>query len=132
MKIGHKKHTVFQKIGLLNIRCMKLDGEYVVNIGHKGQVAAQYSGHKRQVLLYRRVHCQLRNLLSTDSLVAQFLHHLVMISINLSETTHFEHCQSETKSETIFFQQFSFSAIKSFLQFFSQTEFCLGLDFVSD
>ena len=97
---------------------MKLDGEYVVIIDHKGQVAAQYSGHKRQVLLYRRVHCQLRNLLSTAFLVAQFLHHLVMISINLSETTHFKHCQSETKSETNFFLTIFFFGNKIFSPIF--------------
>ena len=59
-------------------------------------------------------------------IIAVCIYRLVMISIDLSEITHFEHCQSETKSETIFFLTKIFFSNKIFLGFF------LGLNFVSD
>ena len=51
---------------------------------------------------------------------------LVMISIDLSDTAHFDYCQYETKSEEIFF------LTKKISRIFSRTKFCPELDFVSD
>ena len=60
------------------------------------------------------------------------MYHLVMICIDLSETAHFAHWKSEITSKTIFFLTIFFPTKKYFSQIFSQTEFCLGLDFVAD
>ena len=64
---------------------------------------------------------------SSSALVARHIYRLVMMSIYLSETTHFVHWKSETMSETILsdnvFQTKFNSNKKSFSQNF------LGLDF---
>ena len=63
-------------------------------------------------------------------IVAVWIYRLVMKSIDLSKTPHFEHCQSETNYfPTIFFlTKFFFSDFFSD-RILSQTEFCLGLIF---
>ena len=66
----------------------------------------------------------------------QYANRLVMISIDLPDTAHFGYCQSETKSETIFFPT-KLCLDKKYFSFFSywilsQSGFCLKLNFVSD
>ena len=77
--------------------------------------------------------------------IAVCMYSLVMISIESSETTHFERWKSDTISKTFFFWTFFFFPDKIFfptkiiflgffclgLDFF-ETEFCLRLDLVSD
>ena len=41
-----------QKVGITNLKSKEFNGELCVNIGHKSQVAIQYSDGKWQVLLY--------------------------------------------------------------------------------
>ena len=106
------------------------------------------NGHKKQITLQRRVKIikelsdfikyLYKGRLSSKTVTVNntfycgmFIYRLVMISIDLSETTHFVHWKSETTSKTILFGQFFFQQ-KFFCQIFSQTEFCLELNFVLD
>ena len=53
-----------------------------------------HSQSKQEILLYWK---------GKNQIIAVCIYRLVMINIDLTETAHFGYCQSETKSETIFF-----------------------------